>query len=193
MKQRLKAPLVIAGIVMTLLMTVPLLGCATQAGSGPEPEALSPPTITSTTPEAPSSPTVPPLPAETENPTPPETAGTPASAEAVRVDVVYFHRAKRCHSCMYTEEQTRLALESYFAGELESGEITFTSVDVQDESNADIIEKYEAYASQLFINAANGDTERIEEVIEFWDFIDDDEGFSLLIRTRITNALEGAD
>jgi len=36
-----------------------------------------------------------------------------------------------------------------------------------------------------------GDEEYIEAVIEFWDFIDDDEGFSQLIRTKVTNALEG--
>lgn len=107
--------------------------------------------------------------------------------------MVYFHRAQRCHSCQYAEEQTLLTLESYFADELESGEITFSSVNVQDENNTDIIEQYGAYSSQLFINVVEGDNENIEEVIEFWDFIDDDEGFSLLIRTKITDALVGTD
>lgn len=108
-----------------------------------------------------------------------------------RVDVVYFHRAQRCHSCTYAEEQTIYTLETYFSEELTSGIVTFQSVNVQDDANAALIDKYGAYTSQLFINTVQGDTESIEEVIEFWQFIEDDEGFSSLIITKITEALEG--
>jgi len=107
------------------------------------------------------------------------------------VDVVYFHRAQRCHSCTYAEDQTVYTLETYFSEELTNGIITFQSVNVQDEANAALIEKYGAYTSQLFIRTIQGDTEYIEEVIEFWQFIEDDEGFSSLIITKITEALEG--
>jgi hypothetical protein len=111
---------------------------------------------------------------------------------ADRVDVVYFHRAQRCNSCVYAEDQTVYTLETYFSEELTSGIITFQSVNVQDEANAALIEQYGAYTSQLFIRTIQGDTEYIEEVIEFWQFIGDDEGFSNLITTKITEALEGA-
>ena len=117
---------------------------------------------------------------------------TTISALANRVDVIYFHRTIRCHSCLYSEAQIRATLNEYFAEELESGRITFLSVDVQNKDNATIIEKYGAYGPQLFINVLKGDTESIEEVQEFWDFIDDDEGFSRLIIDKVNEALEGA-
>ena len=109
-----------------------------------------------------------------------------------RVDVVYFHRTNRCRSCLYSEAQTRATLDKYFAEQLASGKITFVSVDVQDESNATIIEKYGAYGPQLFITVLKGNTESIEEVKEFWNFIGDDDDFSNLIIDKVNEALEGA-
>jgi len=126
--------------------------------------------------------------------TPPATNGEkePTVYQADRVDMVYFHRTNRCYSCNYAEAATLYALETYFQEELDSDKLTFESVNVQDDSNAAIIEKYGAYTSQLFINTVTGDNENIEHVTEIWNFIGDDEGFTLLIRTKVTNALEGA-
>jgi len=120
----------------------------------------------------------------------PEPSPTPG---ADRVDAVYFHRTNRCSSCNYAEAATLYALEAYFQEELDSGKLTFESVNVQDDSNAVIIEKYGAYTSQLFINTVTGDNENIEHVTEIWEFIGDDEGFTLLIKNKVTNALEGTN
>lgn len=181
------------GIIVTLLMAVPLLSCATQAVSETEPETPNLPT----TPAIPNTPASPSSPTEPDNPTLPEITEpqlTPEpQAEVSQVNIVYFHRTKRCHSCKYSEAQTCATLNTYFADELASGKITFVSVDVQDESNAAIIDKYGAYGPQLFIHVLKGDTESITEVQEFWDFIDDDEGFSNLIVDKVNDALEAAD
>jgi len=109
-----------------------------------------------------------------------------------RVDVVYFHRQQRCHSCIWAEEHIRYTLETYFEEELSSGKLAFKSVDVQDASNTAIIEKFGAYTSQLFINAVTGDTKHIEHVSEIWQLIGNDEAFCQVIKTKIEKALEGA-
>lgn len=119
--------------------------------------------------------------------TPPDSNG---EVKADRVDVVYFHRAQRCRSCIYAEDQTVYTLETYFMEELSNGKITFQSVNVQDENNIELIEKYGAYASQLYITTLKGDSEVTKEVLEFWEYIGDDEGFSNMIITKIKQALE---
>jgi len=113
--------------------------------------------------------------------------------ETDRVNVVYFHRANRCYSCVYAEEQTRYTLEIYFNEELNSGWLTFKAVNLQDASNAAIIEKYGAYTSQLFINTVTGDTEHIEHVPEIWQFLGNNEAFSSVIRNKVMKALEEID
>ena len=108
-----------------------------------------------------------------------------------RVDVVYFHRTQRCYSCQYAEAGTNYTLETYFADEMASGKLTFQSVDVQDEANADIIEKYGAYGSQLFINTIRDGTDHIEQITDIWLVVGDNEAFVEVVKTEIEKSLNG--
>ena len=120
-----------------------------------------------------------------------EPASEAPSALADRVDVVYFHRTNRCSSCIYAEDMTRATIETYFEEELNSGELTFKSVDVQDDSNAAIIEKYDAYTSSLFINSVRDGTDHIEPVIDIWVVLGDNEAFAEVVKGKIQESLEG--
>jgi len=73
--------------------------------------------------------------------TPPAANGseTGPTSELERVDVVYFHRARRCYACMYAEEITRYSIETYFKDELASGKVTFETINVEDEENTAIV------------------------------------------------------
>ena len=121
--------------------------------------------------------------------TPP--ASNNSSGPADRVEVVYFHRTQQCYSCRYAEEETRYTVETYFKDELVSGKLTFQSIDVQDEANADIIEKYGAYTSSLFINTIKDGTDHIEQVTDIWLVIGDDEAFVEIVKNKIEESLKG--
>jgi hypothetical protein len=115
-----------------------------------------------------------------------------SSGPADRVDVVYFHRTQRCHTCLYAEEQTRYTLETYFKDELASGRVTFQSINVQDEANADIVKKYNnASYLTLCINTVRGDTDHIEEVIDIWLVIGNDEAFDEVVKSAVEKSLNG--
>ena len=114
-----------------------------------------------------------------------------SSGPADRVEVVYFHRTQQCYSCRYAEEETRYTVETYFKDELVSGKLTFQSIDVQDEANADIIEKYSAYTSSLFINTIKDGTDHIEQVTDIWLVIGDDEAFVEIVKSKIEESLKG--
>ena len=115
-----------------------------------------------------------------------------SSGSADRVDVVYFHRTQRCYTCRYAEEWTRYTLETYFADELASGKVTFQSINVQDEANADIVEKYNnASYLTLCINTVRDGTDHIEEVTDIWLVIGDDEAFVEVVKNKIEKSLNG--
>jgi len=120
----------------------------------------------------------------------PPTPDTP-SAAAEQVEVVYFHRTQRCYSCNYAETSTRYTLETYFKNELASGKVTFTAVNVEDDENATIIEKYGAFTSSLFINTIRDGTDHIEEVTDIWFALGDDEAFVEVVRDKIEQSLNG--
>ena len=125
--------------------------------------------------------------------TPPATP-TPShepSGPADRVDVVYFHRTHRCYGCVYAEDGIRYTVETYFADELASGKVTFQVIDVEDEQNAAIVNKYRAYTSSLFINTVRDGTDHIQEVMDIWYLLGDDEAFTAVVKDKIEQSLRG--
>ncbi len=114
-----------------------------------------------------------------------------SSDQVDRVDVVYFHRTQQCYSCRYVEAKTRYTVETHFKDELASGRVTFQSINVQEKANADIIEKYGAYTSSLFINTVRDGTDHIEEVKKVYRLIGKDEAFVEALKSQIEQSLNG--
>ncbi len=110
---------------------------------------------------------------------------------ADRVDVVYFHRTQRCHSCLYVEEWTRYTIETYFKDELASGKVTFKTLNVKNEENAAIVEKYGAFTSSLFINTIRDGTDHIKEATEIYTLIGKDEAFVEALKSKIEKSFKG--
>ena len=125
----------------------------------------------------------------------PKESRTPntSSGGVEMVEVIYFHRAQRCQSCIYAEEGTIYTLETYFQDEMASGKMTFRSVNLNDEENTAIVEKYNAYTSSLFINAIIDGTDQIKEVTEIWFLVGDDQAFVEEVRSEIAKSLGGGE
>jgi len=122
----------------------------------------------------------------------PSTSDTPLVL-ADRVEVVYFHRAQRCRSCIYAEAGTRYTLETYFKDELASGKIIFEVVNVEDKENATTVKKYGAFTSSLFINTIKDGIDHIEGVTDIWSVLGKDEAFVEIVRGKIEQSLKGEE
>jgi hypothetical protein len=62
-----------------------------------------------------------------------------------------FHITNRCASCIAIEEATTKTLNTYFAAEMKQGRITRQILNVDEEANKAISEKYQAFGSGLFV------------------------------------------
>jgi len=122
-------------------------------------------------------------------PTPPTSNNS--SGPADRVDVVYFHRTQRCYSCTYMEDAARYTVETYFADELASGKVTFQVFNVEEEQNADIVEKYQASYLSLYINTVKDGTDHIELVTDLYTLIGNDEAFVEALKSKIEKSITG--
>ena len=105
------------------------------------------------------------------------------------IEVIYFHRAQRCAGCIHAQDTTEYTLNTYFADELESGEIVFVALNLQDSANAAMVQKYEAYTSSLFLNDIEGGVEHIEGLTDIWFVLWDDEEFVDTVKTAIEECL----
>lgn len=65
------------------------------------------------------------------------------------VEVLYFHGAQRCATCMAIEKNTKELLEAAYAEQLKSGKLVFRSVDITKEEA--LAERYEVSWSSLIL------------------------------------------
>ena len=77
--------------------------------------------------------------------------GSRKVAEKAIVLVYNFHVTNRCASCIAIEEATKKTLNLYFASELKQGRIKVNVLNVDDNANAAISEKYQVFGSGLII------------------------------------------
>ena len=125
----------------------------------------------------------------TSSATPPPSNNSTGLAE--RVDIVYFHPTRRCSSCLWLEAGTNYTVQNHFKDELDSGKLTFQVINIDDEANSDIIEKYGAFTSSLFINIVKDGTDHIEQATEVYYLIGREEAFVTALKSKIEKCLNG--
>jgi hypothetical protein len=84
-----------------------------------------------------------------------------------RLEVYAFHGTRQCETCKHMKAYTKSTLDKYFKSELKSGKIVFAVVDVDDEANYNLAEKFEATGTALMINKIKEGKEKIEDWSEF--------------------------
>jgi hypothetical protein len=67
------------------------------------------------------------------------------------LEVYYFHATHRCPTCISIEANTKKTLESNFSNDLKEGKIKFTVLNVDEEKNKTISQKYGAYGATLIL------------------------------------------
>ena len=68
-----------------------------------------------------------------------------------KVEVYYFHFERRCATCMAVEAESEKALRELYPQEVESGKITFLSINLEEESNEPLAEKLKVSGQTLLI------------------------------------------
>ena len=108
-----------------------------------------------------------------------------------RVEVIDFHSTHRCMTCNAIEANTKYTLDTYFPNELKKESITFQVVNVDEEENYKMAEKFEATGTALFINVIVDGKETPIDLTEF-AFMEgnDQEVFSTKLKAKIDEALK---
>lgn len=78
------------------------------------------------------------------------TDSTKVSAN-LKLQIYYFHVTNRCATCNSIEANVKSLLEANFKKELESGEIAFQSLNIDEKENWALAEKYQTANASLFL------------------------------------------
>lgn len=84
-----------------------------------------------------------------------------------RLEVYCFHGTRQCETCKNMKTNTKATLEKHFATQLKDSSIVFLIIDVDDNANEKLAEKFEATGTALMVNkVANGK----DSIIDWSDF-----------------------
>ena len=82
------------------------------------------------------------------------------SENVAKIQALYFHGTRQCPSCIAIGEETQKLLKSDFQSQMNAGEISFREINVDEEANFKIAEKYQVAGSALLIvKTVNGKEE----------------------------------
>lgn len=67
------------------------------------------------------------------------------------VQVYYFHNTKRCATCNAIENETKLALELFYAEQIQSGSIEFTSLNLEEDEGKEMAQSLQVSGQTLLL------------------------------------------
>ena len=108
---------------------------------------------------------------------------------ADRIEVFYFHSTKRCYSCRTIGEYINKTMSEYFSEQIKSGQINYQEINVDLPENKDVVQKFEAISSSLYINTIQGEDESIENILEVWQLKGDETQFKNFLKQKINKLL----
>jgi hypothetical protein len=91
--------------------------------------------------------------------------------KAEKIEVVHFHATQQCWSCITVGEYALKTIKEKFPDEYENGTIVFKDINGELPENKIIVEKYKASGSSLFINSIINGKDRIQEDIDVWRLV----------------------
>lgn len=112
-----------------------------------------------------------------------------ASIKAEKIEVINFHATQRCVACNTLGRYSQETINEFFQPELRSGIINFQSINVDLPENKEIVRKYQARGSSLYINAIYNGQDQIEEDIKVWRFLGDEQQFKNYLKDKINKLL----
>lgn len=92
-----------------------------------------------------------------------KTAAAEVISEASGAEVYYFHYTRRCATCNAVEDVTKNTLNEAFADKVNSGDITFTSVNLDEKDGETLANKLEV-AGQALVFIVNGQKTDLTDV-----------------------------
>ncbi len=113
------------------------------------------------------------------------------SYDNISLEVYHFHATAQCVSCIAVGDLAEKTLNTYFKEELENGKIKFAHINGQLEENKDLVLKYGATGSSIWIGTYLDEEFHKEENTRVWYKINNEADFMTYFKGEIEKRLEG--
>ena len=118
--------------------------------------------------------------------------GTAANTETAADGLVvyYFHSNTRCPTCQSIESQAKDTVQTDFASQLTSGEVSWKVLNYEQPANAQLAKKFEIQMPVVVLAKMKaGQVEDWKRLDEVWALVGDKPAFAKYVRDQITRML----
>jgi len=119
----------------------------------------------------------------------PPKENTPSPSQNVlpadKIEVVHFHGTHQCWSCITVGEYALKTIKERFPNEYASGKIVFKDVNGELKENQEIVLKYQARGSSLFVNTIRDDKDDIVEDTTVWRLVGNESQFTRYFENKL--------
>jgi hypothetical protein len=108
-----------------------------------------------------------------------------------KLEIYHFHGTSQCYSCKTVGAYAEETVNTYFKEELDSGKIAFGHINIDLIENRELVVKYGATGSSLWLGTYRGAEFEAEEDINVWYKIQDKEAYMAYLKGVIEQKLAG--
>jgi len=108
---------------------------------------------------------------------------------ADKIEVVHFHATQQCGSCIAVGELALKTIKERFPDEFKNGKILFKEINTESPENREIVMKYKARGSSLFINGIKDGKDYIKEDATVWRLISNETQFINYFENKLKQLL----
>jgi hypothetical protein len=108
-----------------------------------------------------------------------------------KLEIFHFHGTNQCYSCVTVGDYAKETLDEFFSKEIEEGIIEFKHINAELPENRDLVMKYGATGSSIWIGTYVGDEFTAEQNVNVWYKINDNEIFKEYFKGFVEEKLFG--
>jgi hypothetical protein len=112
-----------------------------------------------------------------------------AKISAEKIEVVHFHATQQCWSCITVGEYALKTIKEKFPEEYKNGTIVFRDINGELPENKDMVIKYQAGGSSLFVNAITAGKDNIKEDVTVWRLVSNESQFTSYFQDKLNKLL----
>ena len=114
------------------------------------------------------------------------------SSDVEKIEIYHFHATNQCYSCITMGDLAEETIDNYFSNELKSKKIIFGHINGELPENYNLVKKFEATGSSLWIGVTYKDgTFTKEENVNVWYKINNKQDYMNYLKNIIENKLKG--
>lgn len=106
-----------------------------------------------------------------------------------KIQVVHFHATQQCWSCITVGEYALNTIKDKFPEEYANGMIEFIEVNLDLAENSEIVDKFGASGSSLFINVISEGNDNISEDVAVWRLVGSETSFVKYFEGKLSGYL----